>query len=387
MRMVLDPDVHHPPPPRSPPPVAGTIRARPDHPTNSSDSEGSPTEERLSPGSRRALQRRRQGSPPSAAPPNPAPPTSQHSSAQPGIPAHPDAHQEPAPAPSTSLDADRAPLMAALESILTRAVATLNALNLPGEPSPAYSAPVLRLLHTLSERVPASTTTLSYADVAATSARAKLSHMTPSVPARTGNRVPAPTLDTAAAKPRRKTSTRRSAQRVIVRWTGNKPDPTKHDPYDIVNRIRCNTTIPSRVAGVMWLPSGDLALYVQAPGTAHQLLQMSDVLIGVLSLLRDLDGDPLIELDTAWTNVVVRNVPARDFFDDPPGFYEELDGQGVTVESVVRATPMVKGDGPGERRTVSVKVAFRDQTVARGVLKRRGIFVWGAHCPVVCYRG
>ncbi|KAF7293945.1 hypothetical protein MKEN_01458000 [Mycena kentingensis (nom. inval.)] len=381
--MDLDPDVHHPPPPRSPPTVAGTIRARPDHTTNSSDSEGSPTEERLSPGSRRALQRRRRGSPPSAAPPNPATSTSQPPSAHPGVPARPDAPQGPVPAPSTLLDADRAPLMAALESILTRAMATLDALNLPGDSPPAYSANVLQLLRTLGERVPAATPTMpSYADVAAKTAHAKPSHTTPSVPARTGNRVPAPTLDTAAAKRRRKTSTRRSAQRVIVRWTGTKPDPTKHEPYDIPI-----TTIPSRVAGAAWLPSGNLALYVQAPGTAHQLLQMSDVLIGVLSSLWDLDGDPLIELDTAWTNVVVRNVPARDFFDDSPGFYEELDAQGVTVESVVRATPMVKGDGPGERLAVSVKVAFRDQAVARGVLKRKGIFIWGAHCPVVRYRG
>ncbi|KAF7329570.1 hypothetical protein MKEN_00219900 [Mycena kentingensis (nom. inval.)] len=382
--MTLDPDTHHLNQPRSPPPVAGTIRAKPDHSTNSSDSDEPPTDRRLSPSSGRAIQRRRRESPDSAPPLQPARTTSHQQPAPTRGPVLPDTRTVAAAPPPVPSDPERAALMTVLESALTRAVATLDALNLPGESPPVYPANVLQLLRTLGERAPAATTTTpSYADVAAKAAHAKPSHTTPSVAARTGNRIPPPTLDTTAAKRRQRTSTRRSAQRVIVRWTGAKPDPAKHDPYDLVRRILG----PSRISGVMWLPSGNLALHAQAPGTAHQLLLASDSIIDAVSSLWDLDGDPLVELDTPWTNVVLRDVPTVDFFEETAMFYTDLDSQGIAVESIVRATAMVKGSKHGERRSISVKVAFRDDAVARELLKRGGVCVFGAYCQAVRYRG
>ncbi|KAJ7066671.1 hypothetical protein C8F01DRAFT_1248668 [Mycena amicta] len=240
------------------------------------------------------------------------------------------------------------------------------------------------------------TTTPTFASVAATAtAVTRPDHRSATQPPVMHTRAgPKPTNNTPASEPpaarqqqRRKRPDRRDPHRAIVRWTGSKPDPTLRSASDIKEAL--DAALPTiDVAAVSWTPTGNLAIHLKAPHTATQLLYCSDIVIQTLGELWELDGDPLVELDTPWTRVVIHGIPVDPYFNwyGVYSFWNQLERQGFAVERVATATPMLKDGDRAGRSHMSLKLAFSDNMHAQHILSQKGIVLYDTFCRVSRYR-
>ncbi|KAJ7066665.1 hypothetical protein C8F01DRAFT_1080157 [Mycena amicta] len=142
--MPLDPNHHQPSRRGSPPPVVGAVRPLPDH-TVSSDSDTAPNQPDVtkSPQTRRIVKRRRHGHPSIEPLVFDTSPAAQQPPASEPVPASGEPGPDTSRASPPTWSEDQALLLTALESILTRAVATTGALQLEGETVASYP-PVVR---------------------------------------------------------------------------------------------------------------------------------------------------------------------------------------------------------------------------------------------------
>ncbi|KAF7326142.1 hypothetical protein MKEN_00465700 [Mycena kentingensis (nom. inval.)] len=390
--MALDP-FHHSQDRRAASPTVGQRRPVPD-PNVSSDSDDPPDgpDVTRSPTTQRIVRRRRTDDP--VAPLHFDQPTAGPTPSPPPQPATSSAAARAAAAWSE----DQLLLLPALQSALARALATTGAIQLDGEATPAYPAHIQELVRALHERIlctPAPAAP-SYADVAAAPAATACadprSHTT-SAPAHPRAAPPTTRTDkqapTVPTRRRRKRPIRRSEQRVILRWTGAKPDPAVRSEYEIRALVNDKLWRAAYIelSSVSWTRAGNLALHLAPPATASQLLLCSDLLVDAANKLWELDGDPVVEADTEWARVVLHDVPVELYFaDGASSIWQQLGAQGLTVERIATVTPMLKGGEPGVRRHMSVKLAFTEQHLAEHLLSRRGIPVYGSFCRVSRYR-
>nr|GAT52053.1 predicted protein [Mycena chlorophos] len=310
----------------------------------------------------------------------------------PGEPAH---GQKTAPI----LGEEQSLLFAALETTLARALAISNALQLAGEPSPAYPTVILTHLDALRQRAglrQPTTTTPTYASAAAKPAPTMPSadHRSATKPSAAEHSRPEPATAplTTPRKPKRKNShhrpTRRGYQRLIVRWLGTPPDPSSASLDDICTRIGAALGDYRIITGSSWTPAKNLALYVRAPYTAAQLLLRSDEILDGLGQLWQIEDDALLELDSPWSNVVVRNVPVDAYLDGWLRMWDQLDALGYPRSDICAIRPMVKNgilEGSG-LKMASFKISFRDAALASRMVTE-GVALYDAYCRVVPYRG
>ncbi|KAJ7210779.1 hypothetical protein GGX14DRAFT_624913 [Mycena pura] len=411
--MAFDPDHHQPARQGSPAPVVGAVRPRPTDATISSESdEGSPTPDvTRSPHTRRVVQRRR------TQPGQPELEALRYSAdTDLDTPAPVDAAPSAAAVGSGTAPVawppEHSPLLAALESLLARAVATTTALQLEGEEIPPYPPTILALVRTLCQRVnlmpPTSTPT--FASVAATalttpvdprsntSPPATAHHGTrteplspPLAPPRTAGPLPAPPKK---RQPRRRTR-QRSLHRAIYRWLGAPPlseeRPSEADIVEALEGVVSEGSSAPRIHGVSWTPAGHLAIHTRSPFLATQLLPFFPRIdTAIKRHTTRLEGRCVLDVDIPWTWVVLHGVPAKAFWEvmdnEGHGIWTELTSQGYG-EEVLTYHPMLKsGRGRDDEDHLSIKLAFTEEGSAKRLLAQSGVFLFGAHCRAVKYR-
>ncbi|KAJ7059982.1 hypothetical protein C8F01DRAFT_1294233 [Mycena amicta] len=376
-------------PTREPPPVIGTVHSRPD-PTVSSDSDTPLTGlgSTKSPQTRRVVQKRRIEDRPVLEPlVYNTPPHAQHTPASELVPVltpGPDTR----PAPPTWSE-EQALLLTALKLMLTRAVATTGALQLEGDPAATYPPAVHALVRTLCERVGTTplpqTTTPTFASVAATAiAKPCPDHASATQPPAAKHpcagtkQAPTPLTPASASRlpqpPRARTrrpSQRHSPQRLIVRWLQGPPDIRMHSAFDILDALTIQlhgTPAYNKLVAASWTTTGNLALYVQAPYTAAQLLPHADQIGKALEML--------------W-----KGVGDAEYSAGRGDLWQQIESQGYNVDGLATATPMVKGELDASQQYVSLKVSFKDPAAAQRILAQCGVILYSAHCRVSRYRG
>ncbi|KAJ6613160.1 hypothetical protein B0H10DRAFT_1951701 [Mycena sp. CBHHK59/15] len=343
----------------SPAPIVGAIRPRPPDATVSSDSdEGSPMPEvTKSPNTRRIVQRRK-----TQPGQHELEPLRYDTNINSDIPAL------TAPAPSTAAVGSGAapvawlpehiPLLAALESLLARAVATTTALQ-------------LALVRTLCSRASLSppTSTPTFASVAAaaplmtpvdsrsTTPPLRIAHHGIRTEPPSPRDLPSAPLHTANPPFKKRSPCRRAHQRsphrAIYRWLGAPPLSAERPPeVDIVRVLECSVSdgnTASRIQGVSWTPAGHLAIHTRAPFLATQLApffpRFDDVFKGNFRSFGGFGEKCILDVDTPWTWVVLHGVPAKVFWGVMDGegqeIWTELTSQGYDKE-VLTYHPRVK---------------------------------------------
>ncbi|KAF7325123.1 hypothetical protein MKEN_00555800 [Mycena kentingensis (nom. inval.)] len=337
-----------------------------------SDSSGAGPAVTRSPESRRAVQKRRVGEPIAPLVLTTAPPAAPVQPAARGPIRGPDPFLAPPPVTAPpQWSEDQALLMPALESLLTRAVATTGALQLDGEAIPAYPPAIQALVRTLVAAASHAKTTTTTTSVNPTSANPhrRAEHQNPAN----------------GARPRKKRTTavrrRNGAQRLIVRWTGDAPDRHLHSESDIISAISEKKWAEDvQVAAASWTASGNLVLHVAKPHTAEQLLPASERLHEAIASLWDLEDDAVLDMDSPWSRVVVHGVPREPYFASRSAFWSQMERQGYSAEGMATAYPMLKGGTATPGRLVSIKLAFKDAAAARRMVDEHGVILYGAFC-------
>ncbi|KAF8190312.1 hypothetical protein K438DRAFT_1935700 [Mycena galopus ATCC 62051] len=357
----LDQNHHHQPAWQgSPAPIVGAICLRPPDATVGSDSdEGSRTPEvTKSPNTRCVMQHRKT---------QPGQPELEPLRYDTNIDSNMLASTAPAPsaaaAGSSARPPEHVPLLAALESLLARAVATT-------------TVPLLAALESLLARAVATTTALQL------EAAAPLT--TP--------------VDSRSTTPPRVPRITCLPHRTIYRWLGAPPlsaeRPPEVDIVRVLERSISDGNTASRIQGVSWTPAGHLAIHTRAPFLATQLApffhRFDDVLKGNFRSFGGFGQKCILDVDTPWTWVVLHGVPAKAFWGvmDSEGqeIWTELTSQGYDKE-VLMYHPMVKtGRSRDDEDHLSVKFAFTEEGSAKCLLAQRGLFLFGARCRATKYR-
>ncbi|KAF7325924.1 hypothetical protein MKEN_00443200 [Mycena kentingensis (nom. inval.)] len=403
--MLSDPN-RHDRPPGTPPPPLGTTRSRPNDSTNSSESDTSPTAAvTRSPHTRRVVKRGRTDAP--VPPPRFDPTPATHSDQPATVHASAGTAGDLARCAPTERADDIAPLVRALETLLSRAVATTAAIQLDGEPAPSYPEPIQQLVRSLHSRVCSTTLTPpTFANVAATPVTPADPHdgsaRQPTAPRPAGGLETEPTSAPArsAPQPTRKTPHKRpqrSSYRAIVRWPHPPAVDDRMSCEDIVRKLNFafqHVSLPyCPIRAVAWTRHGNLAVYSRAPYTAAQLARHADLVIDVVDDIwrweengRVLDSGAVFELDEPWARVVVHGVPGEGYANGPGMLWEELDRQGYDRESVLAAPMLKPGVDPSTRESISVKLTFKDVAAAERLLTQRTLFLYDTACRVSRYR-
>ncbi|KAJ6609612.1 hypothetical protein B0H10DRAFT_2225732 [Mycena sp. CBHHK59/15] len=370
-RMPLDQNHHHQPARQgSPAPIVGAIRPRPPDTTVSwTPTRLAEPEVTKSPNTLRSCSVER----PSQASPNwslsaTTPTSTRHARLTAPAPSAAAAGSGAAP---VAWPPEHVPLLAALESLLARAVATTTALQLEGEEVPPYPPTIQALVRTLCSRASLSppTSTPTFASVAAaaplTTPVDSRSTTPPPCIAHHGIRtkppspwdLPSAPLHT-ANPPFKKHSPRqrvrqRSPHRTIYRWLGAPPlcaeRPPEVDIVRVLQRSVSDRNTAPRIQGVSWTPAGHLAIHTRAPFLATRLTpffpHFDDVFKGNFRSFGGFGEKCILDVDTPWTWVVLHSVPAKAFWWE-----------------VLTYHPMVKtGQSRDDEDHLSVKFAFTEE--------------------------
>ncbi|KAJ7200802.1 hypothetical protein GGX14DRAFT_400407 [Mycena pura] len=304
------------------------------------------------------------------------------------------------------------PLLAALESLLARAVATTTALQLEGEEIPPYPPTILALARTLCRRVSLTppTSTPTFASVAATALTTPIdprSNTSPPATAHHGTRTeplspplaPPRTADPLPAPPKKRQPRRRTRQRslhcAIYRWLGAPPlsveRPSEADIVEALEGVVSEGSSAPRIHGMSWTPAGHLAIHTRSPFLATQLLPFFPRIdTAIKRHTTRLEGRCVLDVDIPWTWVVLHGVPAKAFWEvmdnEGHGIWTELTSQGYG-EEVLKYHPMLKsGRSRDDEDHLSIKLAFTEEGSAKRLLAQSGVFLFGAHCRAVKYR-
>ncbi|KAJ6569914.1 hypothetical protein B0H10DRAFT_1964929 [Mycena sp. CBHHK59/15] len=371
-RMPLDQNHHHQPARQgSPAPIVGAIRPRPPDATVSSDSdEGSPTPEvTKSPNTRRVVQRRK---------------------TQPGQPEleplrydadiDSDMPASTAPAPSTAAAGSGAalvawppehvPLLAALESLLARAVATTTALQLEGEEVPPYPPP-FRPLSALSA-APLTTPV----DARSTTPPPRTTHH--------GIRTEPPSpRDLPSAPIPLSRNVRPAGARVSARHIAPFTGGLVH-PLSLRNVLRRSTLSES------WSARSPAETLHHAYRLASFFPRFDNAFKGNFRSFGGFGEKCILDVDTPWTWVVLHGVPAKAFWGVMDGegqeIWTELTSQGYDKE-VLTYHPMVKtGPSRDDEDHLSVKFAFTEEGSAKRLLaqpRRRAALGRASHASPI----
>ncbi|KAF7299767.1 hypothetical protein HMN09_00982600 [Mycena chlorophos] len=373
LQMPLDPHRHVT---GTPPRVAGSVRPRPARTGSESDSAPEDASTIRSPETNRIIQKRRtnaQSDPFSVSEttletPHMTPPAQSAPGAD-------------GPRPSSpAWSEEQGILLTALESILTRAVATMGALQLEGESTPptGHQAPNTKnptFASVVSNTIP-------------TSVRRAAIPPPQLVHSHTGTKPsPQPQPPTPPRRQRQKRSAF-SGRRAIVRLVGDKPDPTTHTEVSI--KVAVNNALRDEkisISGVSWTSNGNLILYSSAQFSGTQLVLCQDRIADALVNLWQLQRRPKVELDVPWTKVVVHNVPRAALDDTGDELWRQLEYQGYAREHISTVRPLLKDMQDIGQSHASWKINFSVATTGQHLLSQQGVVLWGAFCRVSRFRG
>ncbi|KAJ6568204.1 hypothetical protein B0H10DRAFT_2238206 [Mycena sp. CBHHK59/15] len=239
---------------------------------------------------------------------------------------------------------EHVPLLAALESLLARAVAMTTALQLEASLSPP-------------------TSTLTFASMAAAAPL--------TTPVDSRSTTPPPR----------------------IAHHGIRTEPPSPNVRSAGARVSDRHITPFTV-GVSWTPAGHLAIHTRAPFLATQLApffpHFDDTFKGNFRSFGGFGEKCILDVDTPWTWVVLHGVPAKVFWGvmDSKGqeIWTELTSWGYDKE-VLMYHPMVKtGWSRDDEDHLSVKFAFMEERSAKCLLAQCGLFLFGAHCRATKYR-
>lgn len=184
--------------------------------------------------------------------------------------------------------------------------------------------------------------------------------------------------------------TSRPGSRLILRW----PTPlvfASHGAANITQVIQdALHGQQERIAGVNWTKRQSLAIHAAAPFSAAALQVRSSMFIPGLRALFGADCDPVVELDTPWTGVLLRNVPGdalrnalANGTDTVP---REIARQNnVLMEEIKDVRVLCNADELRSKDSLSVRIMISSERTAAQLL-REGTFLVSAFCRTAPYR-
>ncbi|KAJ7934428.1 hypothetical protein B0H13DRAFT_2305856 [Mycena leptocephala] len=286
---------------------------------------------------------------------------------------------------------DQAPLLSALAAILTRAVATLDALEMEGEDAsnPPYPGNLQVLADGLYRRILRDSIALGYYEYPVRSALGTTYHGSP---AHKGTQA---TEDCFCSS---------SATRASVSLLPSSPHPPldrlppeidQRAPVTALASILDDATYerhaPPHIRGVNWTSNGNLVIHTRAPYTASQLAAVhgKDVISIVQRECGEFQGPAVLEVDAPWVQVVVHGIPAQPLAASmkfqQEDFWTALETMGNTRAEVKAVRVLCREEDLEMRDKLSLRLTFSDVGAARRMLAS-GAFLFGTHCRVSRYR-
>jgi hypothetical protein len=133
-----------------------------------------------------------------------------------------------------------------------------------------------------------------------------------------------------------------------------------------------------------------LVIHTAAPLSAAALQVRSSQFVPQLRALFGADTDPVVELDTPWTGIVLRNVPGdalRSALDNGEGALpQEVARQNnILLEELKDVRVLCHTGEIQSKDSMSVRLMISNERTAAQLL-RDGAFVFSAFCQVAPYR-